>query len=148
MSGGRDSVTIHAAVAHEYFEHEADIGIVGRGATVADSFVGAAQATFAIMCPPDQVERTTRVAIDFDEDDVELALVTWLNLLLAYARERGLVLGAFSLGREGHHWRGEAWGEPWGEKHERGTEVKGATLTMLSVREGSDGWDARCVVDV
>jgi SHS2 domain-containing protein len=30
----------------------------------------------------------------------------------------------------------------------RGTEVKGATLTALSVRHDAQGWQARCVVDV
>jgi len=27
-------------------------------------------------------------------------------------------------------------------------EVKGATLTMLEVKESAAGWEARCVVDV
>jgi SHS2 domain-containing protein len=31
---------------------------------------------------------------------------------------------------------------------ERGVEVKGATLTMLSVKQVEAGWEARCVVDV
>lgn len=148
MPGGRDSVSADAPSADAYFEHEADIGVVGRGSTLADAFVAAARAMFAIMCPPEQVERASRVAIAFEEEDVELALVTWLNLLLAHARERGLVLGAFALARDGPRWRGDAWGEPWAARHERGTEVKGATLTMLSVREGPEGWEARCVVDV
>jgi SHS2 domain-containing protein len=45
-------------------------------------------------------------------------------------------------------WKVEARGEPWREELERGTEVKGATLTMLSVRHSESGWEARCVVDV
>ena len=133
---------------YDYFEHEADIGVVGRGQTVTEAFVAAARATFAIMCPPAGIERVDRIGVEFEEDDVELALVTWLNLLLAHARERGLVLGDFALRRDGGHWHGEGWGEPWRAKHERGTEVKGATLTMLSVRECPDGWEVRCVVDV
>jgi SHS2 domain-containing protein len=31
---------------------------------------------------------------------------------------------------------------------ERGTQVKGATLTALSVRQQGEGWEARCVVDL
>ena len=31
---------------------------------------------------------------------------------------------------------------------ERGVDVKGATLTMLSVAPTDGGWEARCVVDV
>ncbi|MCX7892254.1 MAG: archease [Burkholderiales bacterium] len=136
------------APSYGYFEHEADIGVIGRGATLADAFVAAARAAFAIMCPPEGVARAARIAFDFEEDDDELALVTWLNLLLAHARERGLVLGEFALARDGRRWHGEAWGEPWSAHHERGTEVKGATLTMLSVRRVPEGWEARCVVDV
>ena len=148
MPGGRDPVNTIATRGYDYFEHEADIGVVGCGTALADAFVAAARATFAIMCPPAGIERVDRIGVEFEEDDPELALVTWLNLLLAHARERGLVLGDFALRRDDGHWRGEAWGEPWGAKHERGTEVKGATLTMLSVRECPEGWEARCVVDV
>jgi SHS2 domain-containing protein len=88
------------------------------------------------------------VPIDFEEPDVELALVTWLNALLGHARDRRVVLGRFELRRDGAHWRGSASGEPWRPDLERGTEVKGATLTMLSVRQRDGGWEARCIVDV
>jgi len=131
-----------------YFEHQADVGVVGRGATVEDALVNAARATFAVMCAPEAVQPREQLAVEFEENDVEYALVTWLNLLLAHARERGLVLAAFSLERKGDHWRGEARGERWHAGLERGTEVKGATLTALSVRESNGGWEARCVVDV
>ena len=141
-------MTVRAVPAYGYFEHGADVGVIGRGASVEEALVGAARAAFAIMCEPAGVERESRVSVEFEEGDMELALVTWINLLLAHARDRGLVLGDFALHRKGGHWEGEAWGEPWSGKHERGTEVKGATLTMLSVRETSDGWEARCVVDV
>jgi SHS2 domain-containing protein len=74
--------------------------------------------------------------------------VRWLNALLAQARERGLVLCEFELRRDSCHWHGFARGEPWRDSHPRGTEVKGATLTALSVRQDEHGWQARCVVDV
>lgn len=133
---------------HEYFEHGADIGVVGRGATVEEAFADAAAAMFAIMVEPEAVQPQLQVEVDFDEDDVELALVRWLNALLAQAREHGLVLCRFELRREGDHWHGLARGEPWREGHARGTEVKGATLTALAVRRVDGCWDARCVVDV
>jgi SHS2 domain-containing protein len=59
-----------------------------------------------------------------------------------------LVLCEFELRRDGCHWHGLARGEPWRDSHPRGTEVKGATLTALSVRQEERGWQARCVVDV
>ena len=133
---------------HEYFEHGADIGVVGRGASVEQAFVKAAESMFAIMTEPELVQPAVEFEVDFDEEDVELALVRWLNALLGASRERGLVLCRFELQRAGDHWRGHARGERWRESHARGTEVKGATLTALSVRHDETGWQARCVVDV
>jgi len=77
-----------------------------------------------------------------------LALVEWLNRLLAEARCSRLALRRFALRREGLRWLGEAWGQRWNDHLARGTEVKGATLTMLSVRQTAGQWEARCVVDV
>lgn len=131
-----------------YFEHGADIGVVGRGDSIEQAFAAAAKAMFAIMADVDAVRPLARVEVAFDEDDDELALVRWLNALLAEARVRGLALARFELTREGPRWRGAAYGEPWRDDLARGTEVKGATLTALSVRKADRGWEARCVVDV
>lgn len=136
------------ATHYDYFEHGADIGVVGRGATVEQAFAAAAAATFAIMVEPESVRPVASCEVAFDEDDIELALARWLNALLAQAREQRLALARFELAREGSHWRGRAWGEPWCDAHRRGTEVKGATLTALSVAPEAGGWQARCVVDV
>jgi SHS2 domain-containing protein len=131
-----------------YFEHGADIGVIGRGATPEAAFEGAAEAAFAIMTDLAQVTPVQTLRLEFEEDDLELALVTWLNQLLGRAREAGLALGRFRLSRSARHWTGEADGEPWREALARGTEVKGATLTMLRVERTPAGWEARCVVDV
>ena len=134
--------------SYEYFEHDADIGVVGRGATVERAFESAAEAMFAVMAESASLRESAEVSVSFVEDDLDLALVQWLNALLGAARERGLVFRRFSLSRNGSRWEGRAWGEPWREEIERGVEVKGATLTMLSVKSGATGWEARCVVDV
>lgn len=132
----------------DYFEHDADIGVIGRGATLEEAFESAAAATFAIMADLGAVRPEQSVTLDFEEADVEIALVHWLNLLLGLSREHGLILGRFWIERDGVKWRGGASGEPWRRDLERGTEVKGATLTMLEVKQERDGWRARCVVDV
>ena len=134
--------------AHGYFEHDADVGIIGRGTTMEESFVSAARAMFAIQTDLDSLQSHERIELAFDEDDVELALVRWLNALLAASRDRAMVLCEFGLARDGNHWLGWARGERWRGGLVRGTEVKGATLTMLSVAHGAAGWEARCVVDV
>lgn len=135
-------------MSFDYFEHAADIGVIGRGATLEAAFEGAAAAMFAIMVDAVQVKSLVQFAFAFVEDDVELALVTWLNRLLAEARQRSLVLARFSLTRADGQWQGVAWGAPWDANMERGTEVKGATLTMLRVGQVDGVWEARCVVDV
>lgn len=133
---------------YRYFDHEADIGIEAQGKTVDEAFANAALGMFAIMAEPATVIPEQEVAVEFDEADLELALVTWLNQLLGQARLRGLVFCAFELEHEAAHWRGRAWGMPWRPGAERGTEVKGATLTMLKVEQGAQGWQIRCIVDV
>ncbi|SDH73328.1 MULTISPECIES: archease [unclassified Nitrosomonas] len=131
-----------------YFEHDADVGIIGRGSTIEQAFEAAAQAVFAIMTDLDTVQPDTSVVFEFEEDDLELALVTWLNLLLGKARELGMVFCRFRIHRQGNLWHAEALGEKWHADLERGVEVKGATLTMLSVKQTGAMWEARCVVDV
>lgn len=134
--------------ADSYFDHDADVGIVGRGETPEQAFESAARTMFAIMSDIATVRNEVAVDFDFEESDLELALVTWLNTLLAHAREQQAVFGNFRLRRKGDAWHGEAIGQRWDETMERGVEVKGATLTMLSVRHSDGGWEARCVVDV
>ncbi len=133
---------------HGTFEHGADFGIWGRGASLTAAFCEAAKAMFALVTDLGAVKPGVTVFFDFEESDVELALVRWLNLLLFHAADQGLVLSRFTLGHEGDRWVGSASGEPWREGLERGTDVKGATLTMLSVKQDRGAWDARCVVDV
>lgn len=132
----------------DYFEHAADIGVIGRGETMVEAFVSAAAATFAIMADPGRVSETLAVEVRFNEADNELALVTWLNRLLAEARVHGAVFRRFELAGEGSAYVGKAYGCLWEPGIPRGTEVKGATLTALCVRQTEAGWEARCVVDV
>lgn len=131
-----------------YFEHDADIGIIGRGLTIEQSFEAAAHAAFAIMTDLEAVHPVDAVIIDFDEPDVELALVVWLNQIFGKACESGMVFSHFHIRRDGDHWHGKILGEKWRTGLERGVEVKGATLTMLSVKQIGPIWESRCVVDV
>jgi SHS2 domain-containing protein len=170
------------ASATDYFEHDADIGIIGRGGTLEEAFENAAAAMVAVSAGGRAgtqaagatgeaaigrrlagasadgtsanredvagVGRETEVQIAFAESDPELALVTWLNLIVAEAAARRLRFSRFHLERTGDAWRGVACGRPWRAGEERGTEVKGATLTMLAVARRDGVWEARCVIDV
>lgn len=133
---------------YDYFDHDADIGVIGYGDTVEESFVQAARAVFAHMVDLEAVQPRQVIQIQFSETDLEFALVGWLNALLARARENKLIFCQFKLRREQDHWIGEAAGEAWRDALGRGTEVKGATLTALSVKQTACGWQSRCVIDV
>lgn len=135
-------------MSSSYFEHDADIGIIGRGLTIEQSFEAAAHAVFAIITDLETVQPIIAVAIEFEESDAELALVVWLNLILGKARELGMVFSHFYIQRQGDQWHGKALGEKWRDGLERGVEVKGATLTMLAVKQTGPIWESRCVVDV
>lgn len=65
---------------YDYFDHDADTGVIGRGGTLQETFVHAAEATFALMCDAvTTVEPREKFDFEFDKDDVELALgaPTW-----------------------------------------------------------------------
>ncbi|GBD23517.1 Protein archease [bacterium HR29] len=132
----------------EYFDHDADIGIVGRGHTIEEAFANAARAVFNIPYDLRSVTPERELTVEFDEPDPEFALVEWLNALLAASRIEGVVPAEFEIRRDGSRWIGRAWGTPLRPEIERGTEVKGATLTALSVTQRDGVWEARCVVDV
>jgi SHS2 domain-containing protein len=146
ISGSKNYMQIRSDTS--YFEHDADIGIVGRGTTLEQAFEAAAHAVFAIFTDLDKVQPNESLTLEFDESDPEFALVTWLNLLLGNARERGMVFSRFHIRHDGDQWQANALGEKWQPSFEEGVEVKGATLTMLSVRQIGKGWEARCIVDV
>ena len=131
-----------------YFEHDADIGIIGRGSTIERAFESAAEVVFAIVTNLETVQPDISVAFEFEEENLEFALVIWLNLLLGKARELGMVFCRFHIHRQGNLWQAEALGEKWHADLEHDVEVKGATLTMLSVKQIGEIWEARCVVDV
>ena len=131
-----------------YFDHDADIGIIGRGATLEAAFESAAKAMFAIMAEKLPEPLDTELSFEFEEEDAEFALVRWLNTLIAEAQSRSIILGRFELRRNGARWQAKAWGVPWNRAIVRGVEVKGATLTMLCVEERAGLWEARCIVDV
>lgn len=131
-----------------YFDHEADIGIIGHGKTIVDSFTHAAFLMFSIMTDLTQVRPKDTINFTFIEPDVELAFVTWLNLLLAQANSKHMIFSEFTISQQDEKWICQAVGEQWHDGLIHGTDVKGATLTMLSVKRVNQLWEARCVVDV
>jgi len=134
----------------EHFRHGADIGVRGIGSTKDEAFRQAAVALTAVMTDPASVARECSVTIERDAPDDEILLMDWLNAIIYEMSVNQLLFGAFDVRLEDHRLQGTAWGEKVDVlRHEPAVEIKGATLTGLSVAKNDDGeWVAQCVVDV
>ena len=133
----------------EHYEHGADIGVRGFGATKAQAFERAALAMTAVVADPAAVAPRERVTIRCEAPDDELLLAEWLNAVVYEMSVRRMLFSRFALQLDGGRLSGEAWGEPVdAARHHPAVEVKGATYTTLRVARHADGWVAQTVVDV
>ena len=134
----------------EHFPHQADIGVRGIGPTMAAAFEQAATAMTSVICDVDDIEPREAVNIDCAAPDDGLLLVEWLNALVLEMAAGGLLFSRFAVRIDRDRLHATAWGEPVDvPRHAPAVEVKGATLTELSVSRNASGeWIAQCVVDV
>jgi len=133
----------------EHFEHEADMGLRGFGATPAEAFEQTALALSAVVTDLDSIRADEAVAIHCDAPDLELLLAEWLNGVIYEMATRRMLFSRFQVRLADGFLEGLAWGErveP--DRHHPAVEVKGATYTALRVAPHEDGWMAQTVVDV
>lgn len=133
----------------EHFPHDADIGVRGYGATLAQAFEQAAQALTAVVTDA-PVQPLVPVEIRCEAADRELLLPEWLNALIYEMAVRRMLFGRYAVNIEDGRLSATAWGEPVDvARHAPACEPKGATLTELNVAADDRGvWSAGCVVDV
>lgn len=133
----------------EHFDHGADIGVRGYGATKAAAFEQAALALTGVVTDPLGVQARDPVELTCEAADDELLLVEWLNALVFEMAVRRMLFGRYEVQLRDSHLSGRAWGEPASPaRHRPAVEVKGATYTALRVAPEGDGWLAQTVVDV
>src|SRR6185369_3803902 len=63
---------------YDYFDVEADVGIIGRGNTAAEAFVQTALGVFALIVEPASVEPRDRREVRAHAETLEALLVTWV----------------------------------------------------------------------
>ena len=137
------------ATRWEHYEHGADIGVRGFGATKGEAFEQAALALMAAVADLRTIGEFERVGIDCEAPDDELLLAEWLNALVYQMATRKLLFRRFNVALDGTRLHAQAWGEPIdAERHRPAVEVKGATFTTLRVARHGEGWVAQTVVDV
>lgn len=142
-------------MSSEHFEHGADVGVRGYGATPARAFEGAAKAVFALLVEdPDAVRPQVEERVDVEAASLEELLVAFLNELISLSDTRRIVFGRFEVEISGgpsspFRLTCRALGESIDpERHEFTVVPKGATYTALRVARDGDRWVAQCVVDV
>ena len=135
---------------YETFEHDADIGVRGRGATMAEAFANAGRALTAVVTDPASVREALDVTIACEADDVDSLFFDWMNALVFEIATRWVLFARYEVTIQGSRLEARAFGEPVDlDRHHPAVEVKGATWTGLHVaRTGDDSWVAECVVDV
>ena len=143
-------VDTHGTDRWEHFEHDADIGVRGYGATPAAAFEQAALALAAAVTNPATVATATHVDVQCEAPDAELLLVDWLNALIYEMATRRMCFARFRVRIDGRRLSGRAWGEQVdAARHDLAVEPKGATYTALRVAPTDGGaWLAQCVIDV
>jgi tRNA nucleotidyltransferase (CCA-adding enzyme) len=134
----------------EHFEHGADIGVRGLGASKAGAFEQAALALMAVIVEPGRVLARDDVDIACEAADDESLLVGWLNALVYEMAVRHMLFARFRVVLDGTQLRAIAAGETLAvARHQPAVEVKGATYTALRVAQDENGrWMAQTVVDV
>lgn len=139
----------------EQFEHGADVGVRGFGATPAEAFEGAARALFALLVEDSSsVEPEVEEKIEVEAANLEELLVAFLNELISIADARRLVFGRFRVEISGGppepvRLSARVGGAPFEPQRHAFTVVpKGATYTALRVAGEGKRWVAQCVVDV
>ena len=134
----------------EHFDHGADIGVRGWGATKAEAFEQAALALTAVVTDPARVMARETVPIFCEAGDDELLLAAWLNAVVGAMAVRRMLFARFHVEFDGNELNATATGERISvQRHQPVVEVKGATYTTLRVaRTDAGGWLAQTVVDV
>ena len=133
----------------EIFEHRADVGVRGRGATLDEAFIEGARAMFSVMANLDSVKPLETFEVEVSAQDDGALFVEWLNELLSLADLNGMAFSEFKAEISGNNLKGAASGEKWDlERHEPKTEVKAATYSSLEVKNENGSYVAQCIVDV
>jgi SHS2 domain-containing protein len=140
---------VPAPPAFETFAHDADIGVRGRGGTVAEALANAGRALTAVVTDPASVREVLSVEIGCEAPDPETLLFDWLNALVFEMAIRRVLFARYEVRVDGARLSARAFGEPVEvARHHPAVEVKGATWTGLRVAREGGSWVAECVVDV
>src|SRR5512139_2720277 len=96
----------------ENFAHDADVGVRGRGATLAEAFANAGRALTAVVTDPSSVREAQDVAITCEAGDVDSLFFDWMNALVFEIATRWVLFARYEVAIEGSRLEARAFGEP------------------------------------
>ncbi|MCX2727788.1 archease [Thermomicrobium sp. 4228-Ro] len=138
----------------EYLDHEADIGLEARGASLQEALRDGVRGLLALLVDPETVEPREVVSIEASGDDPGSLYVALLNAVLAAIDVHRMFFRDFELTRlerVDDQWiaEGRLYGEPIDlDRHAVEIEVKAATYGGLLAEQTESGWRLRCVLDL
>ncbi len=143
------AVVGRASGSYKLIDHTADVGIQVEAPTAAALFETAARAFTEIVTDVETVMPRVKRAVELDEENLEVLLVSWLQELLYLLETEGLAFSRFEVNIDGTRLHAAVWGEPFNpDLHPRKSDVKAVTYHQLEVRRRGDSWEARVIFDV
>ena len=138
---------------YKFFDHQADIGIIGIGKSYEQAFQEGAKAMFEVMCDLKTVKSAKSISVDAIAKDRAELFIEWLNELLAQKDIVDMLFNSFKVSitktKNGYKLAGVAKGETLNQKkHRLKVEVKAASYSQLKVWKDKNLYKAQCVVDV
>jgi SHS2 domain-containing protein len=131
----------------------ADIGFEAEGESIEEVFRGATQALLESMATPSTVAGEWERTIEQRDVDPSALLFDWLSEVVYWKDAAGVVYreAPLTLTHEHDVWllRARLIGAPVDQQtQELHADVKGVTKHLYALKQTSDGWQARVVLDV
>jgi SHS2 domain-containing protein len=131
----------------------ADIAFEAEGESIEEVFRGATQALLESMATPSTVTETWKRTIERSDVDPSTLLFDWLSEVVYWKDAAGVVFreAPLTLTQEHDAWllRAHLIGAPVDpETQELHADVKGVTKHLYELKQTSDRWQARVVLDV
>ncbi|MCA9017636.1 MAG: archease [Planctomycetaceae bacterium] len=132
------------------FEHTADVGLNVSAEDLDTLFSEAARGLVSILVDdPAQIRPIQEFTIEVEGTDLEYLLFDWLNELLFRFETEQLLLSDCDVNVNQRGLKAQARGETFQpERHKLAHEIKAITYHQLEVKQTSNGWQARFIVDI
>ena len=129
-------------------EHTADVRIRVEAGTLEELFSEAARALMTIMYGEAE-EGGLQVQIEASAVDSEALMHAFLSEVLYISEVRDFVVSGARVTIDGNNLKGTLYGEPFSpEKHLSGMEVKGISLSGLSITHNHESYILEVIFDV